>query len=154
MFADMDPQVLLEALKSQLPGLKTQAQLNAFMVGFDTLRLIMSSIFQGDLESEMKGREALEQVFDLARASTDLGNQFAEVPEAAQTASNSFVQPPTSIREYDIQRKLLSELEGLKTTQELTEWYTRTREERDQIVSQVLRNGLLDSIRSKKVELG
>lgn len=152
MFGNMPPEVLLQALQSQIPGLKTQAQLNALMAGFDALRLVMGSIFQGDHLAEIKGLEALGQVFDLARKSTELSNQYAEDPEVASTVSNPYTQPPKSVAEYDLQRKLLSELESITSDDDLQFWYAKSRPEQDLVISQSLRNVLFDAIRAKKSE--
>jgi hypothetical protein len=149
---NLPPEALLQALQSQLPGLKTQAQLNAFMAGFDALRLVMGSIFQGDVAAETKALEALAQIFELARSSTQLSNQYAEAPEVASTVSNPYTQPPKSVAEYDIQRKLLSELAAITSDDDLQVWYAKSRPEQDLVISQSLRNVLFDAIRAKKSE--
>jgi hypothetical protein len=147
---DTNTEALLHALQAQVPGLKTQAQLNAFTAGFDALRLVMGAIFQGDHLAEIKGLEALGQVLDLARKSTELSNHYAETPEISSTVSNPYTQAPKSAVEYDIQRKLLSELSAITSDDDLQEWYAKTRSEQDLIVSQPLRNVLFDAIRAKK----
>jgi len=144
---------MIKALQAQMPGLKTQAQFNVFMLAFDALRVQLDAIFIGDSNREEQGREALNKALDAARQVTDLGNKFQEVPEAAKTASNPFVRPPDNAMEYDTQKKLLSELHGIATTPGLQEWYERTKTERDSISSQTLRNILIDAIREKRQSL-
>jgi hypothetical protein len=153
MFEGMDPAMLLEALKAQVPGIKTQAQLNAFLAAFDSLRLVVSCIFNGDEKGEENALLVLKQTLDLAKKVTDLSNKYAEVPEAAQGVSNSFTQAPNNLGEYDTQKRLLTELEEVKDLSQLTEWYARTKDDREKVVSQVMRNVLLDAIRAKKMSL-
>jgi hypothetical protein len=149
MLENIPPEALLQVLKSQIPGLKTQDQLNSFMAGFEALKFVMSSIFQGDKESEIQALVALDQVLELARSSTKLSNQYSETG-ASSVISNTFTEPPTSVLEYDIQRKLLSELEAIDSDDDLQVWHTKSRPEQDQVISQPLRNALFDAIRAKK----
>jgi hypothetical protein len=55
--------------------------------------------------------------------------------------------------EYDIQKKLMMDLELLTSTEALNEWYLRTKDEREKVTSQSLRNVLFDAIRCKRDDL-
>lgn len=146
--------MMAEALRAQMPSLKTQAQFTAFMISFDTFRHLMDAIFSGDKQREEKAREAFDKSLEAAKSVTDLGNKFQEVPpEHRSKASEAFTAPPAEFHEYDVQKKLLLELEGLNTLEALNDWYQKTRGERDRVVSQPLRNALIDSIRSKRLAL-
>jgi len=150
-----DPEVVqgvLEAMKAQMPSLKTQAQFNAFMATFEAVRLTLDAIFSSNAAKEAEGRKALEQALDLATKVTEVSTLLEEMPEAANSqAAQEFKNPPAQFNEYDVQRGLLTELENFKTSAELAEWYEATKDKRDQVVSQGLRNGLLDEIRRKQV---
>lgn len=147
-------QQVLEAMRQQMPSLKTQVQFNAFMASFEALRITLDGIFSGSIEQETQGRQALEQALDLAKKVTEVSNLLDETPEAAGSrAAQEFKNPPAQFGEFDVQKRLLLELEGLDSMSVLNEWYERTKPERDQVVSQSLRNVLLDSIRKKNLEL-
>jgi len=148
--------VVLEAMRTQVPALRTQAQYNAFMAAFDAFRFKMNSIFAGDSAKEAEATKALDSGFDVARKMTEIIAKIQEVPEIAQGPNASmFTQPPAQLQEHDIQRALLSELGQCETLEELTDWYsaTPTKERRDKIVSQQLRNVFFDAVRTKQEEL-
>lgn len=147
-----DQNLFAEALKTQLPGLKNQAQLNAFMASFEAYREVMNSILDGNHEKETAAREALATSFEVVRKATDISNMLKDVPEAAASkASEDFRAEPKQWSEYDVQRKLLSELAGLKTAQDLNDWYKTNRKRIDTVTAVTLRNPLLDEIREKKL---
>jgi hypothetical protein len=74
-----------------------------------------------------------------------------EIPETDRSSSSSlFTQPPVNFQEYDVQKKLLVEIERITTIEELNMWYVKTKSERDRVISQTLRNILMDSIRERK----
>lgn len=144
-------QMMAQALRQSMPGMKTQAQFTSFMLAFDSFRLLCDSICSGDRAREADARDAFEKAIGAVRTSTELGKKFEEIPEESRgTASNPFVQPPNQFQEYDIQKKLMGELGRIVTRDELNKWYTETKPERDRVVSQTLRNVLIDSIREKK----
>lgn len=146
--------MMASVLRSSVPNLKTQAQSTAFMAAFDAFRLTLDAIFAGDELREKQGLDALERALDVARKSTDIGRKLEEVPpEHRGPASAQFINPPTELQEYDTQKKLLVELAGIETVDGLTAWYERTKSERDSIVSQNLRNILLDEVRAKRIAL-
>ena len=144
-------QIMAQAMKQQMPALKTQVQFTAFMAGFDAFRLFCNSIFSGDQTLEQQAKDALDRSFDAMRVATKLSNQFQEIPATERSASSSqFVDPPTRFTEYDVQKKLLLELSQVSTTDELNNWYARSKDERERVVSQSLRNVLFDEIRTKR----
>jgi hypothetical protein len=147
-----DQNLFAEALKTQLPGLKTQAQLTAFMASFEAYREVMNALLEGNHEKETAAREALATSFEVVRKATDISNMLKDVPEAAASkASEDFRNEPKQWGEYDVQRKLLSELAGLKTAHDLNDWYRTNRRRIDTVTAATLRNPLLDAIREKKL---
>lgn len=137
-----------------MPELKTQVQFSAFMAGFDAFRLLSNSIFASDPAGEEQARGAFEKALEAMRVATKLSNQFQEIPaEERGPSANQFVEAPLQFGEYDIQKKLMLELERLPSTDALNEWYLRTKDEREKVTSQSLRNVLFDQIRIKRDEL-
>jgi len=146
--------MMAEAMQKQMPSLKTQAQFTAFMASFDAFRLLMDSIFSQNPTREVECRDVFEKSLKAARDVTEVGAKFEEIPpEHRGKASNPFTQPPSEYHEYDIQKKLLIELQAIKTWDELQDWYTRTKDLQNRVVTQGLRNGLFDAIRLKRNEL-
>jgi hypothetical protein len=148
-------QLFAQALRQSMPNLKTQAQLTAFMIGFDAFRQYFDALCSGSPELEELTRGTLDRAIEMAKDATQLARKIEEIPpEMRGPASSSLVQPPVEFEEVDIQKKLLIELERITTLTELQGWYLSTREARDRVVSQPLRNVLLDRIRGKKEALG
>ena len=143
--------IMAQAMKQSMPELKTQVQFTAFMAGFDSFRLLCNSIFASDTALEAQAMEALEKSLDAMRVATRLSNQFQEIPaEERSPSAAQFVEAPLQFGEYDTQKKLLTELSRINSTVELNNWYAQTKEERDKVVSQALRNVLFDEIRGKR----
>ena len=146
--------IMAQALKQSMPNLKTQAQSTAFMISFDSFRLLCDAIFSGDPASEANARELFDKTLGQMRTATELTEKFQEIPEDERgPAANQFVNPPTEFGEYDIQKKLMVDLTVITTTDDLNSWYAETKEEREKVVSQSLRNVLFDAIREKKAVL-
>lgn len=147
-------QLMADMLRSQMPGIKTQAQYNAVLGALDAVRLILNAILIGSVSQALKGREALEMAFDLTAKATEVSKKLEEVPEAATSnMAAEFKNPPAQFHEYDHQRQLLTELETIADVDGLNAWYASTKDRRDKIVTQGLRNILMDSIRAKKASL-
>lgn len=143
--------LMAEALRQQMPSLKTQAQFTAFMLSFDSFRLLMDSVFSANQEREAQARDAFEKSIQAARDITDLSKKFEEVPQEHRTkASEAFTSPPTQFGEYDVQKKLLAELGAISTFDDLNTWYQTTKPEHDKVVTPALRNVLFDAIRAKR----
>lgn len=144
-------QIMAQAMKQSMPELKTQVQFTAFMAGFDAFRLLCNSIFGGDTALEEQAIDAFEKSLEAMRVATKLSNQFQEIPaEDRSPSANQFVEAPLQFGEYDLQKKLLLELDRLTSTEELNAWYLGTKDERERVVSQSLRNILFDEIRNKR----
>lgn len=147
-------QGFLALLQKSMPGMRSQAQFNAFMTGFEALRGVMDGIFSGHPEAIQKYREALLKSLDAAQQVTDLTEKLTDVPEAATSKlAEDFKKPPYQFSEYDTQRALMSELEGLTTLDALTRWWTSNRQRIDEVRSPMLRNPLIDAVRAKKEAL-
>ena len=146
--------IMAQAMQQSMPDLKSQMQFTAFMAGFDSFRLLCNSIFASDSALEGQAMDALEKSLDAMRVATKLSKQFQEIPpEERSPSANQFVESPIQFGEYDVQKKLMMELSRLPTTEALNEWYTFTKEEREKVVSQALRNVLFDAIREKRNSL-
>jgi hypothetical protein len=146
-----DKELFFKALQQQLPALKSQGQFNTFQAAFEAFRGVMNAIFADLPPDEKAAREALDMAFEAARTATRLTHQLTDVPEAASgKLAEDFKTPPAEFGEYDEQRKLLSELEGLTTLDHLNAWYKTNRKRIDEVVTASLRNPLLDAIRGKK----
>lgn len=137
-----------------MPELKTQVQFTAFMAGFDAFRLLSNSIFESNSAGEEQARGAFEKALEAMRVATRISKQLQEIPaEERSPSANQFVEAPLQFGEYDIQKKLMLELELLASTDDLNQWYQRTKDEREKVISQSLRNVLFDAIRCKKDDL-
>ena len=148
---EYDKDKFFQALKQQLPALKSQAQFNTFQAAFEAFRAVMNAIFSDLPPVEKVARETLDQAFDAARMATRLTHQLTDVPEAATgKLADEFKQPPAEFSEYDEQRQLLSELAQLPTLQALTVWWNSVRARIDRVKSPMLRNPLIDACREKK----
>jgi len=145
---------MLEAMKQKLPGMKTQAQLNAFMGAFEALQLTLNAVFEGDASQVEIGKKAIDMALQVAVQATEISRQLEEMPEAVEgDAGDEFKAPASDTVEYDTQRELLSELAVIKRADTLSSWYEETTTRRNRIKSTGLRNHLLDAIRKKKLEL-
>jgi len=151
----MTPEQMMEAVRASIPNLKTQAQMTAYMAAFDALRYTLDAIYAQDAPREKMARDALEKAFDVAHQSTVIGKRYEEVPEESRgPASSAFTTPPKEYEEYDLQKRLLLELDRLPDQGELVAWYEKTKADRERIVSQSLRNVLIDAIRAKRLAFG
>jgi hypothetical protein len=147
-------QILAETIKRTMPSCKTQAQFTTFRAAFDAFRATMDAIFQEDKGRSDETRRLLDLAFQAAEQATIISRQLSDVPEAATGAgSQEFKTPPAEFAEYDVQQRLLAELEGFQELADLQQWYTNSRERRDSIRTQTLRNVLMDAIRAKKLSL-
>lgn len=150
-----DPErMMAEMLRKQMPGIKSQAQYNAVVGALDAVRLVLNAILEGKRDQEADGRKALEMAFEITSKSTEITSKLEEVPEAATSKSaEAFRTPPTQFSEYDVLKQLLAELGQITVLRDLTSWYDNTKDRRDKVVTQGLRNTLMDAIRTKKVSL-
>lgn len=154
MPVDIPPNAMAEVLRQSIPSMKSQAQFNVFAIAFDSFRILLESIFAGNVQGESEARATLEKALEAARTATDITNKYEEVPEENRgKAATEFTTAPYAFGEYDIQKRLLGELTTITNSADLNSWYLSTKEDRDKVVTQSLRNILMDSIRQKKGEL-
>jgi len=145
---------MMKMLAMQVPNMKTQAHFNAFMGCFDALRATLNAYFGKEFASAEMARDALNKALDMAKQVTEVGEKLEEMPDDAKSdAAKEFTQPPKELHEYDTCKRLLGELEGIQTTDELSKWYADNRQEMDRVVSPRPRNELMDNIRAKRNEL-
>ncbi len=152
-FSDVRPEVVAD-LKQRLPSLKSQAQFNVFLTALDSLCVAFEGIFGGDTAKADQGWSAVRTTFDLASRVTEATNRLQDVPDAASSKeADAFKQPPAQFGEYDAVKGLLSELEDCTSLEALNRWYADTKERRERIVSQGLRDSLVDAVRQRKIGL-
>jgi hypothetical protein len=144
-------EAMLQAMRQQIPNLKTQAQFNLFMKAFDALRHTLNSAYGLDKEGYEKGKHALDLALGSALQMSEVVQKLQDDPEAATSkAAEEFKQPPREFQEYDVQQSLLTELGRLNSGEELQRWYDSNRARIDCVVSATLRNELFDAIRGVK----
>jgi hypothetical protein len=154
MPVEVPPDAMAEVLRQSIPSLKSQAQFTAFAIAFDAFRLLMEGIFSGNPKGESEAMQTFLKALEAAKTATDITNKYEEIPEENRgKASAEFTQPPHVFGEYDIQKKLLTELANITTLAELNAWYLGTKIERDSVVTQSLRNVLMDTIRQRNLML-
>jgi len=147
-------EMMLNAMRQQIPNLKSQAQFNLFMKSFDALRHTLNAAFGLDKEGYEKGKEGLDMVLDAALQISEVVQKLQDTPEAATSeAAEEFKQPPREFQEYDVQKGLLIELEALTSAEALQRWYDSNRARIGCVVSASLRNELFDTIRKIKHKL-
>jgi len=145
---------MMKMLAMQVPNMKTQAQFTSFMGCFDAMRATLNAYFGKEYASAEMAREALGKALDMAKQVTEVGEKLEEMPDEVKSdAAKEFTQPPKELHEYDTCKRLLGELEGVQTTDELNKWYADNRQEMDRVVTTKPRNELMDSIRAKRNEL-
>jgi hypothetical protein len=142
---------LVEAVRHSMPGMKSQAQFDAFVAVFDSLRSLCAAIFVGDADAEKTADSNLAKALGVIRSVTDITRKLEEVPEAATSvAAEEFKRPPRQFSEVEVQARLLKELATIADLPALDAWYTATKADRDGVVTSRLRNELYDSIRAQK----
>lgn len=151
----MSPEhVMLRLLQQQVPSIRTQGHFNLFSAAFDALRTTLDGYFTGDYDRAKRAREALDKALDQAFSMKDTIERLEEIPPAERSdKAKEYLEPVKEFHEYDAQRQLLMELDGINDREALGEWYAKTKHIRDGIVGQGLRNELLDKIRVKRNDL-
>lgn len=146
-------QDLISAIRTHVPNIRTQAQLDLFMSAFNALALTFDLYYAPvpDEESAERARNALNTGLDLAKKLRDMSSQVGEIPpEQRSKDAEAFVAAPKEFTEIEEQRRLLAELDAVKSLAELNAWYNTNRQRMESIVTLVYRNELFDSIREKK----
>ncbi len=145
---ESDPnQVLIAAMRDRMPSLKTQAQLLAFMAGFDSLCLHLEAIFSGRTDDQKITDKALRDSIDLAYRATVIVERVADT---AVPVDPVFLDAPKEFGERAVAEGLLEELDR-QDAQSLEEWYRASKSKFDNVVTQSLRNQLFDAVRAKQV---
>jgi hypothetical protein len=146
--------LITQALKLTMPGLKTQAQYNTYRAALDAFQAVVGNIFNGDAAKEAEARSILDTAFVACKQATDLAHKLGDVPEAATSKSaEEHKRPPSEFQEYDVQQQLLGELGLLQSLGDLQNWYQDSKQRRDSVKSQMLRDILMDAIRARKLAL-
>lgn len=144
-------EAVLQAIRQQMPNVKSQAQYNLFMQAFDALRISMNAAFGLDRENFEKGKQALDLLMGAALKITEGVQRLQDDPDAATSkVAEDFKTPPKQFHELDLQKALLVELSLLTSLDDLQKWYDMNRHRLDSVVSQSLRNSLFDAIREKR----
>ncbi len=139
-------------LRSQMPGMRTQAQYDALMVAGQALTDVAGAIFDGDMTRAGEGRKALLQALDAMTQATSISNQLRDVPEAATSkAAEAFKQPPAQFVEQPAFEALLADMAKATTVDALDVWYQASKDDRAKIITPTLRNKLYDAVREKKL---
>jgi hypothetical protein len=146
----VNPQeVMLNFMRQQVPNLKTQVQFDLFMQCFDAMRKAMNAAFGLDKTSYEQFKGALDMLMATGLKVTEAVEQLKENPEAS--TNEDFKQAPKQFQEQDVQTALMTELSLIQSGDELQQWYAANKDRiHGQVVSPVLRNQLLDSIRAKR----
>jgi hypothetical protein len=146
----VNPQeVMLNYMKQQVPNLKTQVQFDLFMQCFDAMRKAMNAAYGLDKASYEQFKGALDMLMATGLKVTEAVEQLKENPEAS--TNEDFKQAPKQFQEQDVQTALMTELSLIQSGDELQQWYAANKDRiHGQVVSPVLRNQLLDSIRAKR----
>lgn len=143
--------MMMQMLRQQVPSIRTQMHLNTFIAAFDAFRATIDGYYTGDLEKAEQAREALNKGLDMAKNVKSMVDRLEQIPEGDRSAqARAATAEPTQFHEYDEQRRLMLELNGIGTKAALETWYAAQKERRDRITDQKLRNELHDAIRARR----
>ena len=134
-----------------MPNLKTQAQFDLFMRGFDALQLCLNAVYGRDETTAAQARKALDQILELAPQLAEISEKLEGTPEA--TSNSAFTGAPKEFSESEKADRLLADLESLKTRDSLIQWYRETEGTRNELITQSVRNRVFDAIRAHKKAL-
>ena len=96
-------QLFMAGLQSKIPHLKTQAQLTAYMAGFDAFCQWLDAIFAEDPSRALLAHTTMLKAAEVAKQSTEISRKLADVPEAATgPGADIFKNPPKEFGEYDL----------------------------------------------------
>lgn len=144
----------VEAVRSGLPSVQTQAEYDAIAGAFGAMRNAIAAILVGDKEKAAKSDETLLLALQAVKLAKSGSDKLRDVPEAATSpAAESFKRPPRQFGEEDVQKQLLNELDQLQSLPDLKTWYESTKSRRSEVMAPSLRNPLFDAIRSKNRDL-
>lgn len=150
----MNSSILLSELRKLVPGIRTQAQFDIFMAGFQALTLGMQAAFHGDRSQVETSKTALTSTLDLALQATDLAQKLEDVGEAANgEEADRHKKEPKEFSEIATQEALLQELSSIATVASLREWYQENRVRFEQLQTPTMRNSFFDAVRARHSEL-
>ncbi len=142
---------MLALIRTHVPHLQTQAQLDLFMMAFNAFTLTFDSYFSGNLETAASARASMNQALDLSQEAGKVAERVAEIPvEERSPEAAKYVEVPKQFTETDEKVKLMAELDAIMTQGGLNEWYRNERKRIDGVVSKTLRDELFDAIRTKQ----
>jgi hypothetical protein len=142
---------MLALIRTHVPHLQTQAQLDVFMLAFNAFTLTFDSYFAGNVEAAKTARASMDKALDLVQEAGAMAGRVAEIPpEERSPEAAKYVEPPKLFTEADEKNKLVAELETITTSSSLNEWYRNERKRIEGVVSKTLRDELFDAIRSKQ----
>jgi hypothetical protein len=150
------PQALdfISLIRAHVPTLKTQAQFDLFMAAFNALTATLTSYFAGGFETGDKTREVLTQTLDAAKQIHGIEDLLSEIPEDQRSPkANVFTDAPKQFSEIEEQRRLLAELDAIRSPAALKAWYANERQRIDGVVTKPYRDVLFDAIREKQDSL-
>jgi hypothetical protein len=142
--------MMLEAVRAQLPMIQTQADLDTFAVAFEAFVVMMKAAFGGDAATLTRSERALAQAVVGIQQARRVVEAAKEVPaDQLSPALKDAVAPPKQFYEREVQARLLMELANIHGKTALSTWYEANRADMDRIGNRLLRNELFDSIRAK-----
>lgn len=151
---DSMQETIASLIQQQMPALKSQAQYDAVSGTLQAVQHLINSILESSKLREQEAAKALDLSLEALRTATELTLKLEEVPEAvSSSAGDAFKNPPAQFSEVELVGELLSQLLDHATVEDLNQWYANTKEQRDKVVTQSLRNELLDAIRRRRNQL-
>lgn len=141
-------------IKSQMPGVQTQAQFDTLMMCFEAFQAVVETTCKNDRTGMGEARKALDKSFEALHSASLISERLKDVPEAATSAaSEAFKREPAEFQEHDVYDRLMADLGQVQTKADLNDWYAANRGDLDKVKSPSLRNPLFDAIRQKQVDL-
>ncbi len=144
-------QTMIEAMKKQMPNLKTQAQFDNAVRLFEVLQIYINAALGQDDEETARARDTLDQGLDLTAQLAVMAEQAAASPEV--TSNPDFTEPPKQFTEQDSCEQFHKDLGAINSSEKLQQWYAANKTAFDRVTSKKLRDKLFDSIRAKKRNL-
>ena len=99
---------MLKAIQQAMPGVKTQAQLNAVMASFEVVKIWLNAVLTGTLDDEVEARAAFDLSLKAVRKATEIGQRLRDVPEAVDSpVMGECASTPKEFEEEALQQQLL-----------------------------------------------
>jgi len=145
-----DKKELFKALKTTVPNLETEAEMELLMTAMDALRLAFNLYLGGDPKADA-ARDGLLQIFEAIRqAKVAHGKEGFDIPNV----SGKFTKPPEGVEVVDlVAQELLKELGAISSGGDLQDWYESAKKKIVNIQDSKTRNMVYSAIRSRKLEL-